>query len=295
MHSNEFNINSNIVQELIDQQFPEFSKLSITQVNSTGTVNAIFRLGNEFYIRLPRAINWANDILKEWKWLPRLAPYLSLSIPVPVKLGRPNTLYPFYWAIYKWIDGDNYTDELINDEHEAARELAKFVAELHSIEIRKDAPEAGRLPLLDLNKITIDAINASSDLIDRDNAILAWKHSLKTPIWKGHKVWIHADLLRPNLLVKAGRLSAIIDFGSAGIGDPAFDIIPAWSVFNSEGRKTFGSSVNVDNDTWIRARGYALHQAALIIPYYRITNPKLVILARKIIDEILFDLRVGAT
>jgi aminoglycoside phosphotransferase (APT) family kinase protein len=295
MHCNEFNINTNIVQELIDEQFPEFSKLSITHVNSTGTVNAIFRLGNEFYIRLPRAINWANDILKEWKWLPLLAPYLSLSIPVPVKLGRPNTLYPFYWAIYKWIDGDNYTDELISDEHETARELAKFVTELHSIEIRKDAPGAGRLPLLNLNKITIDSIDASSDLIDRDNAILAWKHSLKTPIWKGHKVWIHADLLRPNILVEAGRLSAIIDFGSVGIGDPAFDIIPAWSVFNSEGRKTFRNSVNVDNDTWIRARGYSLHQAALIIPYYRITNPKLVILARKIIDEILFDLGVDST
>jgi aminoglycoside phosphotransferase (APT) family kinase protein len=103
-------------------------------------------------------------------------------------------------------------------------------------------------------------------------------------------VWIHTDLLRPNLLVHEGRLGAVIDFGGVGVGDPAADVIAAWSVFSQAGRGMFRDVLDVDDGTWKRARGFALHQAAMIIPYYEVTNPGFVSLAKRTVEEILADL-----
>jgi aminoglycoside phosphotransferase (APT) family kinase protein len=289
MHDNEFDINLDFVRDLINEQFPEFSMLPITPVNSIGTVNYIYRLGQEFYIRLPRVMEWV-DIEKEWKWIPHLGPHLTLKIPEPIAIGKPNDSYPVKWAIYKWINGCDYSDQVIHDEEEAAKELANFVNELHSIAVPPGAPRAGRAPLLELDKITLESIEAAKDSLDVDRVTAAWEDSCKASVWNGHAVWIHADLLRSNILVDSGRLAAVIDFGGAGIGDPAFDLIPAWSIFNSKGRKVFRNSINADKDTWLRARGYALHQAVLIIPYYRVTNPEFVTLAKRTLNEILMDL-----
>jgi aminoglycoside phosphotransferase (APT) family kinase protein len=292
MHDNELDVNLSFVRDLINQQFPEFSMLPITPVNSVGTVNHVYRLGQELYIRLPRVKEWA-DIEKEWRWIPYLAPHLTLKIPEPVALGKPNSSYPVNWAVYKWIEGNNYSDELIHDERTVAKDLADFVNELHSIDVPADAPMAGRPPLLELNKRTLECIDEAADLLDRDRVLAAWEDSCKTSVWNGHSVWIHADLLRTNLLVHSGRLAAVIDFGGVGIGDPAFDLIPAWSIFNPKGRKVFQNSIHADKDTWLRARGYALHQAVLIIPYYRVTNPQFVTLAKRTLDEILADHDTG--
>lgn len=292
LHPNEFDMSLNLVRDLINEQFPEFSQLPITPVNSVGTVNHIFRLGEEFYIRLPRVSEWL-DIDKEWKWLPYLAPHLTLKIPEPVAIGQPTESYPVKWGIYKWINGSNYSDQLLHNEEEAAKDLANFVNELHSIDVPIDAPRAGKAPLLELHESTIESIKAAKDSLDVDRVIAVWEDSCKASVWNGHAVWIHSDLLRSNILVDSGRLAAVIDFGGAGKGDPAFDLIPAWSVFNSEGRNVFRNSIHADKDTWLRARGYALHQAAAIIPYYRLTNPEFVTLAKRTLNEILIDLETG--
>jgi len=290
MHANEIKINLKIVRGLIQDQFPELATLPVTPVNSTGTVNAIYKLGENLAIRLPRVIEWSHSIEKEWKWLSLLARQVTLKIPEPFAFGQPNDLYPVNWSIYKWIDGEVYSDELISDEREAVSDLANFVAELHSIKVACDAPKTGRLPLRELNEKTIVAIKEAGNLIDKDKALIAWEHACRSPVWNSHPVWIHADLLRTNLLVDSGSLKAVIDFGSTGIGDPAFDFVPAWSVFYEEGRTLFRDLLKVDTDTWGRARGYALHQAALIIPYYTKTNPQFVAQAIRTIEQVLFDI-----
>ena len=295
MHEDEVDIDAELVGRLVAEQFPELADLPISAFRSTGTVNAIYRIGDRLYARLPRMHIWAQDLDREWHWLPQLAPHLSLRVPEPVGKGHPTSSYPFAWAIYGWIDGQPYADELVDDERQAARDLAQFVVELRTMDPvvcapGVEAPRTGRKPLRQLDAVTREAIESGRGVIDGDAATAAWERALDAPAWKGTPVWIHTDLLRPNLLVHDGRLAAVIDFGGVGVGDPAADVIAAWSVFSHTGRGVFRDALDDDDATWNRARGFALHQAAMIIPYYTETNPRFVAMAKRTVEEVLADL-----
>ncbi len=289
MHDGEVDIDAGLVGRLVAAQFPRLAGLPVSAVQPAGTVNAIYRLGDHLCARLPRVQSWAQDLDREWHWLPKLAPGLSLRVPEPVAKGSPASCYPFCWAIYRWIDGRPYADELVGDERQAAGDLAQFVTELRRMDPVAGAPRGGRRPLRELDAVTRAAIESARDVIDSAAAVAAWERALEAPAWDGTRVWVHADLLRPNLLVDGGRICAVIDFGGAGTGDPAADVIAAWSVFGQAGRETFRAALDVDDCTWNRARGYALHQAAMIIPYYPDTNPGFVALAKRTVEEVLAD------
>jgi aminoglycoside phosphotransferase (APT) family kinase protein len=289
MHAGEVDIDADLVGRLVAEQFPHLADLPITEVRSTGTVNAIYRLGDRLCARLPRVREWAPDLDREWRWLPMLAPRLPLRVPEPVGRGRPGGSFPFSWAIYGWIDGQPYADRLVDDERRAAEDLAQFVVDLRRID-PVGAPRGGRRPLRELDAVTREAIESARGVIDADAAVAAWERALRAPAWAGSPVWIHSDLLRPNVLVRDGRVCAVIDFGGVGVGDPAADVIAAWSVFGRVGRGVFRAALEVDDGTWERARGFALHQAALIVPYYVETNPGFVASARRTIVEVLADL-----
>ncbi|MEX1255219.1 MAG: aminoglycoside phosphotransferase family protein [Dehalococcoidia bacterium] len=293
MHSDEVDIDESLVRGLLAAQFPQWADLPIEPVPSAGTVNAIFRLGDDMVVRLPRVHRWAAALEKEYHWLPKLAPHLPLRVPEPLAKGSPGEGYPFSWAIYRWIDGQPYADDLVDDERQAAKDLARFVVELRRIDIDSMAPRGGRKPLRELDAITRAAIESARDIIDSDAATAAWERALEAPVWDGTPVWIHTDLLRPNLFVDGGRLCAVIDFGGVGVGDPATDVIAAWSVFGNTGRWRFRGALEVDDGTWNRARGFALHQAAMIIPYYPETNPGFVALAKRTVEEVLADHKRG--
>jgi aminoglycoside phosphotransferase (APT) family kinase protein len=288
MHVGEIDIDIDLVRALVADQFPELVDQPMVEVRSTGTVNAIYRIGDQLYARLPRVAHWARDLDREWQWLPPLAARLSLRTPEPVARGRPADSYPFPWAIYRWLDGDTYADELVDDEVEAARDLARFVLELRGVD-PVGAPRGGRRPLGELDRDTRQVIESARGVIDADAVLAAWRRSLRAPAWDGIPVWIHSDLLRPNVLVVGGRISAVIDFGGAGAGDPASDVIAAWTVFGPAGREAFRTALDVDDGVWHRARGIALHQAAMIIPYYAVSNPGFVALARRTVEQILAD------
>jgi len=289
MHEGQVAVDANVVARLLAMQFPRFEALPIRRVDSTGTVNALFRLGDDLCARLPLLEKWAPGITRELRWLPWLSGQLTMRIPEPVAIGEPTSFYPFQWAIFRWIAGEPYSDEIVEDEREAAVTLAQFVTELRSIEPVEGAPRGGRKPLRALDNDTRAAIDAAGAVIDRDATTEMWERSLEAPAWDGEPSWIHGDLLRPNLLVEGGRLRAVIDFGGVGVGDPATDVIPAWSVFGSVGREAFRTALNVDDATWARARGIALHQATLIIPYYPETNPRFVATAKRTVEQILMD------
>jgi aminoglycoside phosphotransferase (APT) family kinase protein len=290
MHDDEVPIDGALVQRLITEQFPALAALPISPMPSMGTMNAIYRIGDDLYARLPRVVRGVADLEREWRWLPWLAPRLPLPIPEPVGEGRPDDCYPFAWGLYRWLDGENYSDECIDDEAQAARDLAHFVLALRRLD-PSGAPRAGRRPLRQLDAETRSALAATREVLDVDAALEAWSDAIETPAWDGEVQWIHTDLLRPNILVRAGRISAIIDFGTAGVGDVAADLIAAWSVFGPRGREVFRSLAGVDDGTWRRARGFALHQAALIIPYYAKTNPRFSALARRTLEQVLLDVK----
>jgi aminoglycoside phosphotransferase (APT) family kinase protein len=290
MHDGEADIDAGLVRRLVAAQFPALAGLPVTAFRPTGTVNAIYRLGDGLYARLPRMARWARVLEQEAHWLPRLAGRLPLQIPEPVALGHPGQGYPFGWAIYRWIEGQPYAGERA-DERQAARDLARFVTELRRIDTA-DAPRAGRRPLRELDAGTRAGIEEAGRDIDRDAVLAAWELALEAPAWDGAApAWIHADLLPPNLLAGGGRLRAVIDFGAAGAGDPAADLIAGWSVFGPAGREVFRDALGAGDGDWDRTRGVALHQAVMIIPYYRVTNPGMAALGRRTVGQVLADIR----
>lgn len=291
MHANEVNTDVSLVRRLLTSQFPQWANLPIKPVRSAGTDNAIFRLGNDMSVRLPR-IDWAlAQVDKEHQWLPRLAPHLPLSIPMPLAKGKPDRGYPYHWSVYRWLEGENASIDQISDPCQAATELAQFIIALQQIDTT-GAPLAEEhnlrgVPLKTRDKITRESIAALKGTIDTNPALAVWEEALEAPEWNNEPVWFHGDLLIGNVLFDRGRLSAIIDFGGSGVGDPACDLTIAWSLFSGESREVFLETLNVDDATRARGRGHALSQAVIFIPYYLNTNPVGVGYARRTIDEIL--------
>jgi aminoglycoside phosphotransferase (APT) family kinase protein len=288
MHADEVDIDASLVRRLLTAQFPRWAELPIKLVQSAGTVNAIYRLGDDMAVRLPRVQRWAGDLEKEYDWLPKLAQHLPLAIPEPIAKGSPSESYPMHWSIYRWLEGKNATIEGIADLHQAATDLARFIAALQRIDPAGGPPSTrGVLAMRDTNTRT--AIASLDGIIDTDAATAAWEASLQAPTWDAAPVWTHADLLPTNLLVKHGRLSAVIDFGCVGVGDPAFDLLCAWSVLSAETRDVFRPALTADDATWVRGRGFALSIALIQLPYYKNTNPVLASNARYVIGEVLAD------
>ncbi len=292
MHASEVDIDVALVEKLIDAQFPQWADLSIEPVLSVATDNTLYKLGDSMVVRLPRIPKAAEHIEKEYKWLPRLAPLLPLAIPVPLAKGIPVEEYPFHWSVYKWLDGDSAAIEPISDLHQAAHGLGQFVNALHQIDTT-GAPSCRRgFPLSSRDSETRKAIETLQDILDIKLATALWETSLNTSVWKTAPVWIHGDLHAANMLTQQGRLSAIIDFGSSGVGDPACDMMVAWTVLSAETRGIFRAAVQADNDTWARGRGWAFTFGIVALPYYRVSNPILATIAQRAIDEVLADYKL---
>jgi aminoglycoside phosphotransferase (APT) family kinase protein len=293
MHADEVDIDVSLVRRLLAAQFPQWGDLPIDRVASAGTDNAIYRLGDDMSVRLPR-IHWATgQIEKEQRWLPILAPQLPLAIPVPLAKGDPGEGYPWHWCVSPWLPGEDATAEHIRDLDEAAVDLAAFIAALQRIDIT-GGPRPGRhnffrgVPLAVRDDHLRKAIAHWDGLVDIDAVKAAWEAALEAPVWDGPPVWIHGDLVPGNLLVAGGRLSAVIDFGCLGVGDPATDLIVAWTLFSGESRDLFRAALGVDDATWARGRGWALMGLGAL-PYYLHTNPAIVARARHQIEEVLAD------
>ena len=295
MHVDEVETDEALVGRLLAAQFPRWADLPIQPVSSTGTDNALYRLGDEMLVRLPR-IHWAvGNVEKEYHWLPKLAPHLPLAVPVPLAKGEPGAGYPWPWAVYRWLAGEHTTIDSIAHPQQAALDLAGFITALQQIDAT-DGPPGGRgKPLALRDEETRKAIVALHSMIDTHAATAAWEAALQATAWDRAPVWFHGDLLPGNLLFQQGRLSAIIDFGTLGVGDPACDLMVAWNTLPAESRSVFRDALGVDDATWARGRGWALWQALVFIPYYRHTNPVGVAYAQRTLEEVLADCYIHTT
>jgi aminoglycoside phosphotransferase (APT) family kinase protein len=284
MHAGELLIEIPLVRRLLGGQFPEWAGLPLERVASTGTDNALFRLGDELVVRLPR-IEWATSgIEKDFRWLPVLAPRLPVAIPAPLGRGRPAAGFPWEWGVYSWLAGEN--PPLGPGGPELARDLAELVRALRGIDGEGAPPSRRGRPLSTQDE------RARQALAEIPEAADAWEAALAVPDWDGRPAWLHADLLPGNLLVRKGRLAGVIDFAVAGVGDPACDLIPAWSVLGGEARRVFRRETGVDDATWARGRGWALSIGLIALPYYRETNPGFAAVARHMIDQVLAEANI---
>ncbi len=292
MHADERDIDVALVELLVARQFPEFSDLPVKQFPSSGTSNSIFRLGEDMAVRLPRIEASAAEVDKEHLWLSTLAPLLPVPIPIPLAKGSPGEGYPWRWSIYRWMEGDAATKRRQLDGYGAARDLGRFVAALQRID-PSDAPTPGErtwlrgMPLTNLDPPIRWALAELVGKLDVRAAERAWDAALRAPSWDDPPVWFHGDLLPGNLLVNHGRLSAVIDWGCLGAGDPACDMLPAWSCLSAGTRDVFRSELDVDDGTWVRGRGWALYVALVGLVYYENTNPGFVRVLRRTIAEVL--------
>lgn len=295
IHDGEVEIDAELVGRLVAEQFPHWAELPISWIATSGTVHVLFRLGDELCVRLPRD-GGPGDAAKERRWLPLLASRLPVTIPEIVGEGEPTPEYPGRWSIYRWIEGRAPDPDHLVRPTELAEDLAAFVMTLRTVDL-PGAPTAPRgAPLRRLDRQTRAALADLARLkvpFDVREAEKAWDEALAVPDAPAPLVWVHADLMPGNLLLRDNRLHAVLDFGCIGLGDPACDLMPAWNLLTTQTRSHFRQALNVDDATWARGRGRALWMALNLLPYYRDRSPVLAANARRTIQEILTDRHSG--
>ena len=295
-HSDEPEIDADLVRRLLESQFPQWADLPLSTVESSGTDNTMFRLGEDLAVRMPK-VDWASfQVDTEQKWLPRLAPFLSLKIPSPIAMGSPGEGFRRFWSILQWIEGESLASVGMPDLTETAIDLANFICELQHVDTRgglwASDHNCGRGESLDTRDFAVrNAIESLSGRIDTNAARHVWDKTLRVPGWDRPPVWVHGDLQPGNLLAANGTLCAVIDFGLLGVGDPAVDMLPAWNLFDVRTRAVFREELAVDDATWERGKGWALSVALIALPYYWETNASIVAASLKTLDEVLTDSR----
>ena len=255
-----------LVRRLLTEQHPELASLPLTDA-VVGWDNVTYRLGPELAVRLPRRLMSAPLIEREQRWLPELAPWLPLPIPAPIRVGRPGAGYPWSWSVCPWLAGAPAATSPPRDPQQAAEALGEFLRALH-LAAPPDAPANPfrGVPLSARDDAMHARIVQLAHELDIDAVLGLWSEVLAVPAWRGPQLWLHGDLHPANVLVHQGRISAVIDFGDITSGDPATDLSVGWMMFDHRARVTLREAVgDVDDDTWARARGWALALAVAIL------------------------------
>ena len=262
-------IDVELVEYLVRGQFPRWSGLPIAQVLPGGWDNRTFRLGDELSVRLPSNEGYVLQVEKEQRWLPMLASQVPVAIPEPVGIGLPSERFPYPWSVYRWLPGRSPSVDMLANDVRFAADLGDMLAALQRVDatggplpgphnFSRGAPpavyEAETMHAIDLLGSTIDAVAV------RD----VWEAATATA-WREAPVWFHGDVSDGNLLVDDdGRLAAVIDFGTSGIGDPACDLVIGMTAMRGDAREAFRERRALDSDTWARARGWAIWKALIV-------------------------------
>ncbi|WP_225430035.1 aminoglycoside phosphotransferase family protein [Deinococcus detaillensis] len=280
-----------MVSRLIAGQFPQWASLPVKPVEVSGWDNRTFRLGERMSVRLPSAEGYTPQVAKEQRWLPFLAPLLPLPIPTPLGLGAPAEGYPWPWSVYGWLEGESAVSAPISDLARVAWQMAHFLNVLQSLDA-ESGPRFGPHsfyrggPLTNYDAETRHAIGILGAEIDAAAALAVWEAAVSAT-WHGPPVWFHGDVSAGNVLIDGGQLSAVIDFGCAGVGDPACDTVIAWTLFEGESRQAFVNALAADAATWARGRGWALWKALIVLEEHCASDAVKAAEARRVLGEVL--------
>lgn len=286
-------IDTEQVERLIAEQFPQWAALPVTPVAVSGWDNATFHLGADMVVRLPTAAEYALAVEKEHEWLPVLAPQLPQPIPVPLTKGAPGAGYPFAWSVYAWIDGETASFGGVADGVRFASDVSDFVVALRGVDV-SGGPQPGTHnwfrggTLRTFDPLAQNALRDLAGHVDTELAREIWAASLAAP-WDGVDTWFHGDLAQGNLLLADGALSAVIDFGTCGVGDPACDLAIAWTLLTAEGREVFRERLSVDEASWARGRGWALWKTLTNCAYSLGEADAAAVDARRVLAEIFAE------
>lgn len=292
MHADEVEVDPDLVRGLLSEQAPGWARLPLTRMPAWGTDHVIYRLGDELSVRLPK-IGWAaSQGETERRWLPLIAAQLAVEVPVPLFVGRPQGTYPYRWYVSPWLPGDNPRPD--DDLGLLAGDLAAFVLDLQRLDTTGAPRPAGSDrggPLTGADASTRDSAERLRGQTDVDALLAAWEAGVTAPAWDGPPRWVHGDLMDGNLLVQWDRLVAVIDWGGCKAGDPAIDLVAAWSLFDNASRAVFRERLGfVDEPMWLRGRAWAVSAAVHALPYYRDTNPDIVARSWRAVNAVLADL-----
>jgi aminoglycoside phosphotransferase (APT) family kinase protein len=275
-----------LVDELIRTQFPHWHGLPITRVEHGGTSHALYRLGDELAVRLPHREWSSGEAERDAAVLPLLARHLPVAVPEPLALGEPGSGFPNHWTVVRWLSGETATVDAVGPD--TPIRLAEVVHALQGIEVNgaQWVPHRGNARLEradDRIREGIVELGADPRLVD------LWQEALDAPRWDRPDRWVHSDLHGGNLLFTDGELTGVIDWGCAGVGDPAGDLMAAWLFLDDRGRRAFRRELSFDDAAWARARGWALELAVIGLPYYRDTNPVFADICRHTLDQLVAE------
>ncbi|MGW1839067.1 aminoglycoside phosphotransferase family protein [Streptomyces sp. NPDC002067] len=279
LHEDEIAVDEAVVRSLLAAQCPQWADLPLTPAGH-GTDNTLLRLGDDLLVRLPRTPGTARSLRKEREWLPRLAPRLSWAVPEPVHAGAPTERFPLTWSVHRWIDGELPGPGTVRDWAAFGTDLAAFVQELHAVDLM-GAVRGGDLGwyrgggLRECDDWAVASLEACRGVpgIDADVLTELWRTARALPDAAGPRVWLHGDLKPTNLLVRAGRLHAVLDFGGLSVGLPDAEHAPVWDL-PPEARHAYRTALDLSDATWSRARAWALAVGAAGLPYYRDSYPE---------------------
>lgn len=285
LHDNELSIDLDLVERLIATQFPQYARMSLQPLGASGSSNLLFRLGDDFLVRLPRQPGGGASIDKEGRWLPKIRDHLPVAVPEIVGVGDPAFGFGERWSIVGWLDGELplacAPEEPASAERSTlAVDLAEFILALRSVEIPEDAKSHPALrwyrgrSLAEFDRQTrrnIQKCRAIHHLdLDLDAALAVWEGAMQAAD-ADHIApdrWYHSDLVAENLLVTDHHLTAVLDFGGLAIGDPVIDLHGAWEVLDAPAREVFRDRLGVSDADWYRGRAWALAIALGTFTYY---------------------------
>lgn len=262
-------ITTDLVRRLVEEQLPQWSTLPVRPVAVQGNDNRTFRLGDELAVRLPSAVGYVAGVAKEDAVLPHLAPWVSTRLPVPAATGRPGCGYPWPWSVRPWIDGVSPEDDQRLDRRRFAHDVGAFLRELRAVPVLpgfaagEHSFHRGGHPEV-YGEDVERSLARLGDRVDVAACRDVWADALGSR-WVGEPVWFHGDVAAGNLLVRDGRLVAVIDLGTCGTGDPACDLVLAWTFLRGEERTVLAQAADLDDGTWARARGWALWKALVTL------------------------------
>jgi aminoglycoside phosphotransferase (APT) family kinase protein len=294
MHADQLTIAVPTVRRLVDEQFPAWRRLPIWRLAASGTVNAIFRIGDELTARFPLRpddpVAARRRLEAEAAAARELAGRTRFATPLPVAIGSPGHGYPMPWSVQTWLPGTPASDEDASTSVEFAHDLAELVAGIRAIDLRgRRFTGAGRGGDLRNHDEWMRTCFARSEaLLDVPRLRRIWTVMRELPR-TSPDVMTHGDLIPGNVLVSDGRLVGVLDVGGLGPADPALDLIAGWHLLETGPRRVFRDRLGCDDLEWARGRAWAFVQAMGAVWYYAETNPAMARFGRRTLDRILAD------